>query len=217
MSDTVVVQVTESTVVKVPTAENTVATVVVQGEQGIQGVQGPSGVVSVVSPIKNAGSSTAAVLSLDPCFGGFYDDATQPLVSVSNPQQVAIGHTAYSKNVTRTNTGDIIATVAGNYSFTYSTVFANSNTQIQYASLWVKFNGATVPGTNTLVTVPSSHGGTPGYATGGNTFIVPMAVGDTIQLWWAGSSTDLRVHYVPAAGAIPAADSVLFSIRQIGS
>lgn len=177
----------------------------------------PPGPIDVVPPIANLGIPTSARLSLDPAFGGFYDVTTQTLSSVSAVQQIRIGNTAYSKYFTRANSGDITATVAGNYSFTYSVVFANASAQIQYASLFVKFNGATVPGTSVIITVPSSHGGVSGYATGGNTFIVPMAVGDNIQLWWGGSSTDLKVHYVPEAGQIPAADSVLLSIRQIGS
>ena len=190
-----------------------------QGIQGIQGIQGQPGAasVAVVSPIANTGTPTNPTLKLDPAFGGFYDATSQDLVSTSSPQQVRIGATAYAHGMTRSNSGDITATVAGNYSFTYTALFGNSSTQIQYASLFIKFNGQTVPGTSTLITVPSSHGGTSGYALGGNTFIVPMGVGDTIQLWWAGSNTALKVHYVPEAGAIPAADSVLFSIRQIGS
>lgn len=205
MADVVNVLVTEQTVVTVPVTPVTVTETSVPG------------VVSVVSPVKNTGSSTSTVLSLDPCFGGFYDTTTQNLVSTANPQQVHIGQAAYAKNVNLANTGDIVATVAGNYSFTYTALFANSSSQIQYATLFVKFNGQTVPGTSSFITVPSSHGGTPGYASGGNTFIVPMVPGDTIQLWWAGSTTNLKVHYVPAADAIPAADSVLLSIRQIGS
>jgi len=191
------------------------ATVSVSGND--QTVVLPPGPIAVVPPIANLGTQYSARLSLDPAFGGFYDATSQVLNSISAPQQVLIGSTAYAHEVTRANSGDIVATVAGNYSFTYSAVFSNVNTQIQYASMFVKFNGATVPGTSSFITVPSSHGGIPGYATGGNTFIVPMAVGDTIQLWWAASSTDVKVHYVPEAGAIPAADSVLFSIRQIGS
>lgn len=202
----------------------TTSTVTVAGGTAVVNVSGvdhavvlPPGPIAVVPPIANLGIPTSARLSLDPAFGGFYDATSQTLVSVSAPQQVLIGSTAYAHDVIRSNSGDITCTIAGNYSFTYSAVFSNINTHIQYASMFVKFNGATVPGTSSFVTVPSSHGGIPGYATGGNTFIVPMVPGDTIQLWWAASSTDVKVHYVPEAGAIPAADSVLFSIRQIGS
>lgn len=211
MTDVVKTETVSTVTVTTPTS----ATINVTGTQST--VVLPPGPLDVVPPIANLGTRYSARLSLHPAFGGFYDSTSQQLVSVSAAQQVRIGSTAYSHDVTRTNSGDIVATVKGNYSFTYNAVFANANTRIQYASIWVKFNGATVPGTNTLITVPSSHGGVPGYATGGQTFIVPMEVGDTIQLWWAGSSLDLKVHYVPEAGFIPAADSVLLSIRQIGS
>lgn len=211
MTDVVTTETTSTVTVATPTS----ATVNVTGVNGSLIL--PPGPLEVVSPITNLGTPTSARISLDPAFGGFYDITTQQLVSASAVQQIRIGNTAYANDVTRANSGDITATVAGNYSFTYNVQFGNQSTQIQYASLFVKFNGATVPGTSTMITVPSSHGGVSGYASGGNTFIVPMAVGDNIQLWWGGSSTQLFVHYVPAAGDIPASDSVLLSIRQIGS
>lgn len=211
MTEVVTTSTTSTVVVNSPTS----ATVNVTGSDSTL-VVGP-GVIEVTSPIANAGTMQSAHLSLDPAFGGFYDTTTQSLVAVGTPQQARIGFTAYGKNVTRTNSGDITATVAGNYSFTYTALFANNASQISYASLFVKFNDATVPGTSTLITIPAKHGGVKGYASGGNTFIVPMAVGDKIQLFWDASSTNVSIHYVPEAGTVPAADSVLLSIRQIGS
>jgi hypothetical protein len=120
--------VTTTTVSTVTVATPASATVNVTGADST--VILPPGPIAVVSPIANLGTSTSARISLCPAFGGFYDDSSQTLLSISSPHQIAIGQTAYAKNVNRTNSGDIVATVAGNYSFTYSAVFANSSSQI---------------------------------------------------------------------------------------
>lgn len=151
----------------------------------------------------------------NPSFGGFFDTATQPLASITAEQQVAIAQAAYVRNITRFNTGDIQYTNAGTYTFTFSVLFTNPTAQAEYANLYIKFNGVTVPGTSTAVVVPAKHGSVSGTLSAGNTYIVPMNANDVVSLWWAGTSLSLSIISTPAVGFIPAADGVLFSTHQI--
>ena len=173
--------------------------------------------IDAVAPLINTGTSSAAVLELNPAFGGFYDTAIQQLLSITAEQEVAIGQTASSNNVTRINTGEIRFDVAGTYTFTYSVLFTNPTAQNEYVNLYVKFNNTVVPGTNTAIVVPSKHGIVNGTLKGTNTFIIPAAVNDNVSLWWSGTSLDLKIVSTPAIGTTPSSNGVLFSTHQIGS
>ena len=152
-----------------------------------------------------------------PYFGGFYDDGpTQTLVTENAVQKVTLDNVAYASGVTLSDNG-VVHNHNGNYIFSYSIVFINTNSQTQYANVFVKFNGQTIPGTNLQVAVPSKHGAINGNVTLSNAsgFIVPMNDGDIVELWWTATSTSVGISSLAAENGVPSSNGVLFTTRQI--
>ena len=223
MSDTVVVQVTESTVVKVPTAENTVATVVVQGEQGIQGVkgdtgaQGSSGVISVTAPITNSGTSTAAIIGLDMSYLGAYDTTNQTIASTTTAYKLSINTAYTSHGITLSNSRMTFAK-AGTYNLTFSIQFTSGDNAPQDATVWTKWNNVNAPFTSSTVTVPAKHANVNGKTVMQVSFIGSFAANDYLEIWWHADSTSVSVETLPAGTnpATPASPGVIALLQQIG-
>ena len=80
----------------------------------------------------------------------------------------------------------------GIYNYQFSIQFANTDTQIHTAYVWLRVNGVDIPGTGSKYDVPNSHGGVDGYLIATCNFYVSLTAGDTVELWAAVSQA-----YVP--------------------
>ena len=82
---------------------------------------------------------------------------------------------------------------SGLYNYQFSAQFANTDTQIHTAYIWLRVNGVDVPGTGSKFDVPNKHGGVDGYLIAACNFYVQLNAGDTVEIWSAVSQA-----YVPA-------------------
>ena len=84
----------------------------------------------------------------------------------------------------------------GIYNYQFSVQFANTDTQIHTAYVWLRINGIDVPGTGSKFDVTNKHGGVDGYLIATCNFYVSLTAGDTVELWAAVSQA-----YVPAVSS----------------
>jgi hypothetical protein len=95
--------------------------------------------------------------------------------------------------------------------------FTNTATQIHDATIWFRKNGTDIANTASKVSIPNSHGGTPGNLI----FYVDLpgkyATGDYVQLYWSATSTQVSLTTIAAGTSpvTPVSPSVLVTVHQI--
>lgn len=233
MSDTIVVNVTESDVIEVPTGASgpqgysayqvAVENGFVGTEQawlaslvGATGATGPSGVVSVTAPIKNSGTSTAAQLSLDMSYLGSYDTTTQTIASTTTAYKLNVGTAYLSHNITLANSRATFGK-AGVYNQTFSIQFTNTGTTDADATIWTRVNGVDAPHTSSIVTVPSKHGSVNGKTIAQVSFIGQFAANDYVEIWWHADATTVAIETIGAGTnpTTPVSPGVISLFQQI--
>lgn len=207
MSDAIIVQVTESTVIEVP-----------GGVTGAQGPQGPSGVISATAPITNTGTSSAAIIGLDMAYLGAYDTTQQTIASTTTAYKLNIG-TAYTSHAITLSNSRMTFTHAGTYNLTFSIQFVSSDNAAQDATVWTRWNGVDAPFTSSVVTVPAKHSTVNGKTVMQVSFIGAFAANDYLEIWWHADSTNVSVQTV-AAGTnptTPVSPGVIALLQQIAT
>ena len=89
-------------------------------------------------------------------------------------------------------TDGIEVNTAGIYNYQFSIQFANTDSQIHTAYIWLRVNGVDVPGTGSKWDITSKHGSSDGYVIAAANFYVELNAGDTVEMWAAVSQA-----YVP--------------------
>lgn len=110
---------------------------------------------------------------------------------------------------------------AGNYNIQFSAQFANTDTQIQEAYVWIRKNGTNVSGTGSKFDVPSKHGSSDGYLIAVANFFVDVAAGDYLELMWSanayansgGTVTGVYTEAYAAASPVPEIPSVVMTAQ----
>lgn len=117
-------------------------------------------------------------------------------------------------------TDGIRVNVAGVYNYQFSAQFANTDTQIHAAWVWLRINGVDVPGTGSRFDVPSKHGSSDGYLIAACNFYVQLNAGDTIEKWAAVSNAGVYMEAYPAQTtpfAMPSIPSVVATLSFVSS
>lgn len=81
----------------------------------------------------------------------------------------------------------------GIYNYQFSVQFANTDSQIHAAWIWLRVNGVDVPGTGSRWDITAKHGSSDGYVIAAANFFVELNADDTVEMWAAVSQA-----YVPA-------------------
>lgn len=151
-------------------------------------------------------------------YGAFYDTTTQPLVSTTVPQVVAIGHTSYNNNVSISGGNQMVFANAGTFNIQISIQLTNNNTQPKDVVLWFRKSGTDIPISASTVTVDGTHGGTKGHYVLALNIIEQFTAGQYIQVYWVGTSTDLSVETLPASAVppvYPVSPSVILTATKV--
>lgn len=152
-------------------------------------------------------------------YGSFYDTTTQSIANTANAQVININSTAENNGVSIVAGNKITFTNQRTYSFTFSMQFQNTDTSIQTAVVWLKYNGTDYPNSASKFDIPSSHGGTPGSVIGTVNFVNSSAPGggDYVQLYWSGTSTLLSLKTIAAGTSpvYPQSPSVILTVVQV--
>lgn len=137
------------------------------------------------------------------------DNLNGALLDSAGGKYVSFPHIAAQDNTNQYATGTNVATVvkwsqtdsnvgftlnidntattqdAGIYKIDYSLQFANTDTQIHDVFVWLHVDGYDVVGSGSKFSVPSSHGGVPGFLVAYSSLTFAVPAGEKISLYWA--------------------------------
>ena len=131
-----------------------------------------------------------------------------------NPSQ-----TVSSTAISGTTPSKVVVEQAGVYNIQFSAQFTNTDTQDHDVDVWLTVNGVNIANSNTIYTVPSSHGGVPGRLGASLNYFQEMQPGDYFEIMWRASNPQLYIEYVGAQTnpSRPAAPSVIVTVTFVSN
>jgi len=172
--------------------------------------------IGVESKIILVPYSAAAYVSGLP-FGSFYDVNDQTVASTTTAYAITLSNTDLSENVFLSNSSRINVRAAGKYNVQFSVQFANTDTQIHDADIWMRKNGSDLTNSNSQFSIPNSHGGTDGHLIAALNLFVDLAANDYVELMWSAASTQVKLEYIgtQSSPTRPATPSAIVTIQHI--
>jgi hypothetical protein len=142
-----------------------------------------------------------------------------------NTQTAAVANTGYAMKFRTTDVtpngisivSDTRITFAntGIYNLQFSSQFQNTNNQLEDVTIWLRLNGTDIPGTSGFVSIPNSHGGTPGHTIAAWNYVVSVVGGQYYELIWSTTNAStVTMQYYAAGSPPPAAASVILTVTQ---
>ena len=133
---------------------------------------------------------------------------------------VTLDQNDYVNACTNTGTDGIVVDVAGIYNYQFSVQWANTDTQIHAAYIWLRINGVDVPGTASRFDVPSKHGTSDGYLISAANFYVSLNAGQHVDLYAAVDNAGVYMEAYPAQvspWAMPSIPSVVATLTFVST
>jgi len=130
------------------------------------------------------------------------EDSVSHTVTANTANAMTFDTVDYSNSCSLVSSSRFTVTYAGIYNLQFSTQFQNTDTSLHDVSVWLRKNGVDIAGSTGLISIPNSHGGTPGHVIAGWNFFVSLAAGDYIQLYWSTDSAAVTIQAY-AAGVSP--------------
>jgi hypothetical protein len=138
---------------------------------------------------------------LQTVYGAFENTATQTLTA-NTATAMVWNQTDYANGTSLSSSSHLNVTATGIYNLQFSTQFQNADNQLHDASIWLRVNGTDVTGSTGLVSIPNSHGGTPGHTIAAWNFFLSLAKDDYIQIYCSVDSAQVTIQAY-AAGTSP--------------
>jgi hypothetical protein len=151
-------------------------------------------------------------------YGSFYDMTDQPLASITTAQVVAIGSTAEAQNVSIVAGNQITFANAGTYSLTFSIQISNLANSVEKAIFWLRTNNVDFPDSATELDLQARKSSTePNRQVLTVNYVATATAGQQVQIYWSGSSTDLRLESFAAGTSpvSPAVPSIIVTATQV--
>jgi hypothetical protein len=162
-------------------------------------------------------ASSAA--QLDDLPSGAISDSTSQYITTASPFAF---NTQDSSNGVYLSSNKMYFRNAGEYNIQFSIQFANTNTAIQEAIVWLRKNGSgSISGTASKFSVPNKHGSVDGYIIAVANFFITVAANDYIELMWnasayanlAGTTTGIYAEAYGASSPVPSVPSVVMTAQ----
>ena len=118
---------------------------------------------------------------------------TDKTFTANTVTQITFDQNDFLNGCTNDGTDGIVVAQSGIYNYQFSIQFANTDTQIHTAWVWLRVNNVDVAGTGSKWDVPNKHGGSDGYLIAAANFYVELQAGDYVSMYAAVSQA-----YVPA-------------------
>ena len=118
---------------------------------------------------------------------------TDKIFTANTATQITFDTNDYINDCVNDGTDGIVVNNAGIYNYQFSIQFANTDTQLHTAYVWLRVNNVDVVGTGSKWDITSSHGGSDGYVVAAANFYVSLNAGDYVSMYAAVSQA-----YVPA-------------------
>lgn len=139
-------------------------------------------------------------------YGSFQNTANQTLAAANTDYTIVLNTTDVADGI-YISSNKIYFRNAGTYNIQFSLQFANPDTQIHTALVWLAKNGTAIDGTGSKYDVTAKHGTVDGYLIAVANFFVTVSAGDYIELKISVSNTLLYLEAYTAASPVPAIPS----------
>ena len=110
---------------------------------------------------------------------------TDKIFTSNTATEVTFNKNDFLSDCTNPGTNGITVNTAGIYNYQFSIQFANTDTQIHTAYVWLRVNNVDVPGTGSKWDITSKHGSSDGYVVAAANFYVQLQAGDYVSLYAA--------------------------------
>jgi hypothetical protein len=131
---------------------------------------------------------------------------------------IAIGTTAEANGVSIVSGDEVTFAYAGTYSLTFSIQVTNYANSVEKAIFWVKTNNVDYPDSATEIDLqPRKSAGNPNRQIVTINYVATATAGQQVQVWWSGSSTEIKVESLPAGTSpvSPAVPSIILTAVQV--
>ena len=150
-------------------------------------------------------------------FGAWSSDSDQVAVSTTAAYAITYDVTDVTDSVYLSNASRLNVTYSGVYNLQFSIQFNNTDTQIHDVDVWAAVNGTNVPNSNSVFSIPNSHGGVDGHLIAALNLFLPMQAGDYVELYWHTSDVAVTIEHLAAASSPtrPATPSVIATMSFV--
>ena len=159
------------------------------------------------------------VSQVKPIYGEWQADYTQTIASTTVAYPITYATADGSRGINLRSNSQLYFDYDGIYNIQFSAQLQCTATSDQDVTIWLRKNGVDVTGSSGYVSVPSSHGGTPGHTIAAWNYVLQFKAGDYIELVWQASSTAVSMpNYAAGTSPVtPSAASIILSISSVGS
>lgn len=151
-------------------------------------------------------------------YGAFQNTANQTFATANTPTLLVINQTDYANGMYYATNDGFHVLQNGIYNVQFSLQMSNPDTSIHDMVVWLRKNGADVPGTATKYSLVAKHGSVDGYTVPVANFYIQLNAGDYVELWASVDSTQVYIEAYPAQTspvAIPAIPSTVITVNQV--
>jgi hypothetical protein len=162
----------------------------------------------------NTSSNTAG---LRVPYGAFSSDQDQ--TTTANTATLMTFNTTDFANDVSISSSQITVATAGIYNLQFSTQFSNANVGLQDVYIWLRQNGTDITGSTGFLSIPNSHGGTPGHSIIGWNYFLSMAANDYVEIYWSPTNADVTIQHLAASGTPtkPSTQSVVATMSFVSA
>ena len=153
-----------------------------------------------------------------PVYGEWQADYSQTAASTTVAYPVTFGTNDGTYGVDLVSGSRVTFSLAGVYNIQFSFQLQNTATSDEDVTIWLRKNGVNVPGSSGFVSVPSSHGGTPGHSLPAWNYVLQFEANDYFELMWQTSSTNVTMpYYAPGTSPDrPSSASAILTVAAVG-
>jgi hypothetical protein len=145
---------------------------------------------------------------------------TDKTFTANTPTQITFEQNDFLSGCSNDGTDGIHVSQTGIYNYQFSIQFANTDTQIHSAWVWLRINGVDVAGTGSRWDITAKHGASDGYVLAAANFYVQLNAGDTIEMWAAVANAGVYMEAYPASTspfARPSIPSVVATLSFVSA
>lgn len=150
-------------------------------------------------------------------YGSFYDTTEQTLTSTTQAKRIDIAQT-YEHNGVSIDNNRIVFNYSGVYELIYSIQYKNTDTSQQDIYIWFKQNGADIPNSSSIFTIPArKNDNIPAQLIAVTPFMLTLTAGDFIELYWHCSNTAVSIETFTTHSnpTIPDTPGVIVTVKQV--
>jgi hypothetical protein len=146
-------------------------------------------------------------------YGSFVRTTTQTNAGGASGNAVSYDTTSSANNFSIVSGSRITAAVAGTYQILASLQVQKTDAGSDDVNFWIKKNGVNEPNSAYNLTLQGSGAAQLGYIN----WVVTLAAGEYVELWWYSADANARLLTDPAVAPYPAVPSSGFIIHPMGA